>query len=182
MAERNSLLQSANEQQNYGYQSLEIGDNLLSQEHNKESEEIFNLDNDSSFLEKLSIIITCSIPVISTLLMSVIGMSITLFFAGILSTNAGNSDIFAAISLGSTFANLTFNSIVEGFSSAIETLSSQHNGAKNYAEVGMTLQQSIAALALISIPLLLTWVYSDVIFLSMGVEAKICSITHGYFI
>jgi multidrug resistance protein, MATE family len=145
-----------------------------------ESSEIFNLDDTSSLLEKIETIISCSFPTISTLLMTVFSMTITMYFAGILSERTQNQNIFAGISLASTFANLSFSSIMEGFASALESLSSQHNGSKNYLEVGLTLHQSIVSLSILSIPILISWYYVGDLFISLGVDPDICLVTQNF--
>jgi multidrug resistance protein, MATE family len=144
------------------------------------SSEIFNLDDTSLLFDKIKTILTCSFPTISTLLMTVLSMTIVMYFAGLLSGRDENQNIFAGISLASTFANLSFSSIMEGFASAIESLSSQHNGSKNYLEVGLTLHQSIVSLSLLSIPILISWWYVGDIFISLGVDPEICVVTQTY--
>jgi multidrug resistance protein, MATE family len=164
--------------ENYG---TENGDEReMALDTDSESSEIYNLEDSSSVSDKLTMIIKCSFPTISTLLMTVVSMTITMYFAGILSERTENQNIFAGISLASTFANLSFSSIMEGFSSAIESLSSQHNGAKNYPEVGYTLHQSIVSLFVLAVPILFSWCFVGTIFIFLGVDPDICLVTQTY--
>jgi Na+-driven multidrug efflux pump len=142
--------------------------------------EIFNLDDNSSTAEKVEMILVCSVPIIFTFLLSVFGTSIMMFFAGKLSKDLEESNIFAGVSLALTYCNISFLSIMEGFSSAVETLSSNYNGSKNYEAVGQTLHKSIASLSIVALPLLSSWFFIHKIFRMLGVSDDLCDIANSF--
>jgi multidrug resistance protein, MATE family len=145
-----------------------------------EGSDIFDFNENSSLFQQFLMILTCSLPTMLSLFMTLLSMTITMLFAGILTTRSQNNDIFAGISLAATFADVSFFSFLYGFLSATETLSSQRNGAKQYPEVGSTFYLSLLSLTLISIPLLLSWNYVSFFFAFIGVDSSICEITHRY--
>ena len=78
------------------------------------------------------------------------------------------------------YANVTFLSLIIGMSSASETLVSQNFGSKNYKECGIILQRSICISACTAIPLTTLWLFSESIFLSIGVDLKVCQVIYQY--
>ena len=120
--------------------------------------------------ERLLLLFKLSFPVILAFLLSVSGNCIVLYFAGFISRTRGENVTFGGISLATTFTNITLTSIVDGLTTAVETLSSQYNGAKNYRMVGLVLNRSIIVMLLMAAPLLLSWLYFDEIFTAIGVD------------
>lgn len=59
-------------------------------------------------------------------------------------------------------------------SSAVETLGSQHNGAGNFKEVGIVLQRSILILTVITLPIIVLWIYTADIFRLLRVDENVC--------
>jgi multidrug resistance protein, MATE family len=145
-----------------------------------EGSDVFDFNENSSPLEQLMKILQNSLPTMLSLFMTLLSMTITMLFAGVITTRAHNNNIFAGISLAATFADVSFFSFVYGFLSATETLSSQKNGAKQYHEVGSTFYLSLVSLSLISLPLLCSWNYVSFFFESIGVDSTICEVTHRY--
>ena len=162
------------------YNSITNNESFLSSEEEEEEEEIFNLNDESGLIEKIRMIITCSVPITFTFLLAVFGSSIMMFFAGQLSKKTSQKEIFAGVSLALTYCNISFLSLMEGFSSAVETLSSNHNGAKNYQAVGQTFHKSLISLTLVSVPLLTTWYFAEELFLAMGVDETLASIAQRF--
>jgi len=94
---------------------------------------LFGLNEKSSVVEKIYYLSGRSAPVIISFFLSLSGSLINLLFAGrFVPTTGDRSIVFAGISLGNMFANVTCFSLLIGMSSAIETLGSQHNGAGMY--------------------------------------------------
>ena len=150
------------------------------EEEAQEEAEIFNLDDSSSVRDKVHMIVSCSLPIIFTFLLSVFGPSIMMFFAGRMGKQTGDADIFAGVSLALTYCNISFLSIMEGFSSAVETLSSNFNGSKNYQAVGLTLHKSVISLTVVALPLLITWFFVEHVFLSLGVSPVLADISSQF--
>lgn len=148
----------------------------------EEESEIFNLDDSSSTEEKVQMIVVCSVPIIFTFLLSVFGTSIMMYFAGKLSKEEDDANIFAGVSLGLTYCNISFLSIMEGFSSAVETLSSNYNGSKNYSAVGQTLHKSIVSLSLVALPLLFSWFFVHKIFRMLSVSEELSDIASEFLL
>ena len=96
------------------------------------SEGAFDLHDKDSVFKRLQVLFFASYPVVASLLLSVTGNCIVLYFAGRLSSAEGNEKIFSGVTLAITFANVTFCSIVDGLTTAVETLSSQYNGNRNF--------------------------------------------------
>lgn len=97
----------------------------------------FDIHEGDSILWRLRVLICASYPVILALLLSVSVNCIILFFAGHISHLESNPTIYSGVSLAITFANVTFCSIIDGLTTAVETLSSQYNGCKNYHMVSI---------------------------------------------
>jgi multidrug resistance protein, MATE family len=164
--------------QSYG--SIPLQD-LEDTDDEEDEEESYNVREDSNTSERLSIIYKFSYPVILAFLLSVSGNCIILYFAGYMSRSLGDTTIFGGVSLAITFTNVTLSSIIDGLSTAVETLSSQYNGAKNYRMVGLVLNRSIIVLILISLPIMIVWLYFDEIFTSIGISQDMIMVV-GHFI
>ena len=93
-------------------------------------DDLFGVNEKSSSFEMIKLLSNRSAPVIVSFFLSLSGSLINLLFAGrFVPTTGDRSIVFAGISLGNMFANVTCFSLLIGMSSAIETLGSQHNGA-----------------------------------------------------
>lgn len=90
------------------------------------------------------------------------------------------SEILAAAGLGYLWANVTANSILFGLASALETLSSQANGAKNYPRLGILLQRSFYISIVVIIPISILWWFSPQVFLILRQEPGISQISGEY--
>ena len=141
----------------------------------------------NTLLQRLKILFDSAAPVVLTFFLSISGSFINLIFCGHLSSLSTLSNdsptpaqIFAAIALANMWANVTYKSIIIGLSGAVETLGSQNNGAKNYKEVGLTLQRSIFVLAITCIPCFLSWHYSGPFFAAMRIEPAVCRVISDY--
>lgn len=166
--------------------------NLISNEESPESpagypvtsseeDELFGLTEHSETRQKLDVIIKQSVPVVISFFLGIGGTFINLVFAGQYVHESGDkSAVFAGISLANMFANVSCLSILIGMSSAVETLGSQHNGAGNYAEVGIILQRSILILGLITVPIFFLWFFTSDIFLALGVEKEVCDVIRRF--
>lgn len=71
-------------------------------------------------------------------------------------------------------------SLLIGLSSAVETLGSQHNGARNYKEVGIVLQRSCVVLGVLAIPVGFLWYYSGDIFQLLGIEEEVREVIQSF--
>ena len=110
-----------------------ISSRSLAKAKNDTSGALFGLNEKSSVTEKIYYLSGRSAPVIISFFLSLSGSLINLLFAGrFVPTTGDRSIVFAGISLGNMFANVTCFSLLIGMSSAIETLGSQHNGAGMY--------------------------------------------------
>lgn len=161
---------------NYGSVSLQIPD-----VDDLDDNDLYNINEDTNTSERLSIIFKFSYPVILAFLLSVSGNCIILYFAGYISHLGDDTATFGGVSLAITFTNITLSSVVDGLSTAVETLSSQYNGAKNYRMVGLVLNRSIIVLLLISLPIMVIWLYFDTIFTLIGISHDMIAVV-GEFI
>ena len=143
----------------------------------------------SSFSQRLHIIFESATPIICTFFLSLSGSFVNLIFCGHLSSlaplssyhdAATTAQIFAGISLANMYANVTYRSIIIGLTGGIETLGSQHNGAGNYREVGLTLWRSILILSVVALPCFAMWQYSDSFFRLMHIDPVVCEIIAVY--
>lgn len=102
-----------------------------------------NLDENSSTLERLAVLLRLSYPVVISFFLSISGSFVNLIFAGHYEADGVDpKEVFSGIALTSLFINVSCYSILIGMSSAVETLGSQYNGAENFKEVGIILQRS----------------------------------------
>ena len=84
--------------------------------------------------------------------------------------------MFAGITLGAMFYNVSCRSLLIGLTSAVDTLASQHNGAQNYREVGIVLQRCIVILSVFCLFLLPLWIRADKFFSMLGIDPLVCKI------
>ncbi|KAJ6793452.1 protein DETOXIFICATION 16-like [Iris pallida] len=79
----------------------------------------------------------------------------------------------SAVSLASSFANVTGFSVLLGMGSALDTLCGQANGAKQFHMLGIHMQRAILVLFIASIPLSLVWAYTSEILMAVGQNPEI---------
>lgn len=138
-----------------------------------------DIDENSSILRRLFLLFQLSFPCCMSFLLSMMGGLINMMFAGHWCSD-NRSNIFAAVSLSGLYTNITFLSLLIGMSSALETLASQYNGAGDYKNVGISYQRSCIVLFGMSIPVYFCWWYSELIFLSVGIDPNVCNIIGSY--
>eukprot|EP01032_Pedospumella_encystans_P022742 gene22742-25762_t len=158
-----------------------ISSRSLAKEKSDTSGALFGLNERSSVTEKIYYLSGRSAPVIISFFLSLSGSLINLLFAGrFVPTTGDRSIVFAGISLGNMFANVTCFSLLIGMSSAIETLGSQHNGAGNYEKVGLVFQRSCLILLIMTIPMLLLWMFVGNLYEYLGAEQGVCDVIRNY--
>jgi MATE family multidrug resistance protein len=145
-----------------------------------EEEDFTELLKDPSIFPKIKLIVELSTPVIASYSLYQVTGFVILYYAGHLSSKAGDPTIFAGISMANMFANVSCFSILIGMTSAVETLASQNNGAKNYREVGLLLQRSVFVLSLMLLPIAVMWIYAEDIFLALGTDRGVCIVMGKY--
>lgn len=130
--------------------------------------------------KKLLFLVKTAYPVVITFLLGLASSFIVLFYANHLHTTSDKTVVFAGISMSNMFINVSFLSLLIGMTTSVETLCSQHNGAKNYIEVGVVLQRSICVIGVMVFPVLCIWYFVEDIFLYLGTDQAICSIMGKY--
>jgi MATE family multidrug resistance protein len=144
-------------------------------------DELFGLDENSTALERWTVLVTQSSMIVASFLMTYGCTFICLLFAGHYPhASGGKSVVFAGVSLANMFANMSELSLLIGMATAVETLASQHNGAGNYKEVGIVLQRSYLILTAMTIPIAFLWLRVDQIFLALGVEPEVCEVIRRF--
>ena len=93
---------------------------------------------------------------------------ITLFFAG----RVGEVEL-AAGTLAISFINVTGPSVYIGLASALETLSSQAFGAKNYRMVGIVLQRGVWILGITCLLTWVLWINTELLLLVAHQKSKV---------
>lgn len=88
----------------------------------------------------------------------------------------------AAASLALSFSNVTGLSIVIGLSFALETLVSQANGAKRYAECGVHLQRSFFVISFVLILITIGWSPGPAIFRVFGQTAEVSELAGRFLL
>lgn len=141
-----------------------------------EEEPIFLFNENTNNTIVLKLLIQRSVPVTLRYLLQHLCIFITMLYAG----SFHNTKTFAGISLTNLIINMTFMSVMFGMSSSSDTLCSQYYGASNFKQVGLTLQRSFVILVIMSIPILVTWHFSEYIFMGFGIEKEVCMIIHSF--
>jgi MATE family multidrug resistance protein len=159
------------------YESVNVNDTedpqLLSISKEEEKEDV----NESWILSRKLLYITqVSAPVVTSFFLGISSSFILLYYAA----HLNDTVVFAAVSMSNMFSNVSCISLLIGMTSAVETLGSQNNGAKNYKEVGIVLQRSIVVLSLMIIPIIVIWLYVEPIFVAVGTSKDICIIMKKY--
>ena len=139
------------------------------------------IDENSSSLDRLKLLSKLALPVIATFFLGLGGNFINLAFAGQYKNHpGGESVVFAGLSLATMFANVSSLSLMVGMSTAMETLGAQYNGARNYKQVGITLQKSCCILLSMVGPILLSWLFVDRIFALVGIDEYTCTVVSRF--
>ena len=144
-----------------------------------------SLDENSPTSAKLKFLLKNAAPVACSFLLSMSGSLLLMIYAGHerpVNTAQGlaPTSVFAGVSLATLFCNVTFRSLIIGVTGAVETLCSQNNGARNYREVGLTLQRSIVLLHCIAITSVILWWHAEQIFVSLNIEPDVAYIVGQY--
>lgn len=156
-------------------ESLEI----MSGDENEHEHDKFHLEDEESWT-LVRLLFRQGFPIIGSYFIWYLGSFINMTFAGHYGYSEGNSVVLAGVALSNMFASVTLISILVGMSSAVETLASQNNGAKNYKEVGYVLQRSIVIMMLISAPLAVLWWKAHHIFLAVGIAPDVAEVIKNY--
>lgn len=120
-------------------------------------------------------------PVIAAFFLSIIGNFVLMIFAGHSpSKNPPLAVVFAGVALSNIYCNVTYRSIIIGMTGAVETLGSQANGARDYRQVGLTLQRSIFICGCISLSSCFFWWYSESIFLVLGMDPAVSKVASTF--
>eukprot|EP00596_Hydrurales_sp_CCMP1899_P009553 CAMPEP_0119036386 /NCGR_PEP_ID=MMETSP1177-20130426/4087_1 /TAXON_ID=2985 /ORGANISM="Ochromonas sp, Strain CCMP1899" /LENGTH=167 /DNA_ID=CAMNT_0006996213 /DNA_START=300 /DNA_END=800 /DNA_ORIENTATION=+ len=127
--EKNNKIEKETEVDNTG---------IIDTENEEENE--FRVEENISKKDMLFLLLGQAAPITLSFFLSFTGTFTQLIFASHYTENGVNeSTVFAGISLANMFANVSCMSLMIGMSSAVETLASQHNGAKRYQQVGIIL-------------------------------------------
>lgn len=139
------------------------------------------LTKDAPLLTKLGIIGKMAVPFMASFFLYLGSNFIVMYFAGHITASVEDTTvIFAGISLGQMFANVSWFSVLSGMTSALETLGAQNNGAKNYREVGILLQRSVVVLSCFLPVIIIVWYYVADIFALIGTDAAVCTVMRNY--
>ena len=139
------------------------------------------LTQHSTLYEKVSVFLHMSLPTVLAFFFGYGSQIIIMMFAGQYSTASGNTSVvLAGVSLASVFTNVSLLSILIGLGSAMETLGSQYNGAKNYSEVGKVLNRSFLILGSLLLPGVLLWSHAREIFLYIGIAPEVCEVIQRF--
>jgi MATE family multidrug resistance protein len=125
---------------------------------------------------KTKLLLSRGMPVVGSFFISYMSAMIIMLYASHYGFAEGNSDVLAGVTLANLFSNVSLFSLLVGLSTAVETLASQHYGAKNYDEVGIVLQRSVCILGTVSIPLLMSWVFAPRLFAYCGIDPAVVTI------
>jgi MATE family multidrug resistance protein len=144
-------------------------------EEELEDDHVFGLTLSSTALDTWKLLLTQAAPVSAGFLLDVFGDIVTLSYAGnYIIDDELRSSRFAGIALSNVLANVTGISVLYGMASALETLSSQSNGAKRYKEVGYLLQRALLILTLIALLCTPIWYYIGGLCKLQGIDPVIC--------
>jgi MATE family multidrug resistance protein len=87
----------------------------------------------------------------------------------------------AAVGLASSFCNVTGYFMIRGMAAAVDTLSTQAYGAKDYKQVGVLAQRAVLiATAMGSLPATLMWLNAERILLAVGQPPAVCALVQQF--
>uniref|UniRef100_A0A0W0G3A4 MATE efflux family protein n=1 Tax=Moniliophthora roreri TaxID=221103 RepID=A0A0W0G3A4_MONRR len=135
-------------------------------------------DRESSmqmFRDELGILTKYALPVFGTHLLEYTLVIASVLTIGHLSTNA-----LAAITLGSMTANVTGLTIIQGFTSALDTVLPSAWTSSQPHLVGLWAQRMTAVIAFILVPMLFIWFNAEAILLSLKQEPEIAHLASVY--
>lgn len=123
-----------------------------------------------SVVAEIKGLFTLAWPTVLSYLCHHLVFMISMFFAGRL----GEVEL-AAGTLAISFINVTGTSVFNGLCSAMETLSSQAYGAKNFGMVGVVLQRGVWIFGLTCILTWTLWINSELLLLMVHQKKNIAS-------
>lgn len=135
-----------------------------------------NLGVDNSWKEESKLLVSYSLPLITTYLLQYLYNLITIFVAGHIGTDA-----LAGVSLGITTMNIVGFAIFEGMATSLDTLCAQAYGSGNPKMVGVHVQRMVLFMLLITIPIGALWICSPWI-LDLIVPQKNLPVLAGSFL
>lgn len=109
---------------------------------------------DTTALIELKSLFVASVPLSMTFLLQCSFSTVSVFTAG----HLGSVEL-ASVSIGSMTASISGYAIIQGISSALDTLCPQAFGAKEYYLVGTYLQKCVAMNFTIMVPILFIWTF-----------------------
>ncbi|KAM6593603.1 hypothetical protein CsatA_001306 [Cannabis sativa] len=109
-------------------------------------------------------------PLISVSLLQFCLQMISVMFVG----HLGELTLSGA-SMATSFASVTGFSLLMGMASALDTLSGQSYGAKQYHMMGILMQRAILVLVVVSIPLAVIWANTEPILVTLGQDPAIAA-------
>lgn len=80
---------------------------------------------------------------------------------------------FAAVSLASSFANVTGYSVMVGLSGGLATLASQAYGAEDLRALNRVFEKALVLLLGVSVPLSIMWQWTTAFFIMCGQNATV---------
>ncbi|KAF9254647.1 multidrug/Oligosaccharidyl-lipid/Polysaccharide flippase [Marasmius fiardii PR-910] len=127
------------------------------------------------FRDELRILTKYSIPVFCTHLLEFSLVIVSVLTIGHLSTKA-----LAAITLGSMTANVTALSIIQGFTSALDTVLPSAWTSSQPHLVGLWAQRMGVVIAVAIIPMLMVWFNSEAILLALRQDPEVAHLAGEY--
>ena len=95
--------------------------------------------------------------------------------------NKGSATEIAAIGLANVFCNVTGRSVMWGLAGAMDTLSTQAWGAKNYDTVGATARLALLILLFCAtLPMAVLWCFAGRIMRAVSIDAKVAELVQRF--
>ncbi|KAK7380070.1 hypothetical protein VNO78_32447 [Psophocarpus tetragonolobus] len=88
--------------------------------------------------------------------------------------------LLAAVSLATSFVNVTGFSVMLGMASALDTFCGQSFGAKQYHMLGIHMQRAMIILTIVSIPIAIIWANTRSILILVGQDPEIAAEASTY--
>ncbi|KAK3321709.1 mate-domain-containing protein [Apodospora peruviana] len=135
-----------------------------------------DLPSGTIYWRETKLLLKASLPLnLSNLLQFSVNLT-TAYVAG-----GDGRECLAALSLGTTIANITCYALFEGLVGSLDTLGSQAFGSKKYHLLGIQLQRVLVFALLVFIPIAVSWLFSPRIFDSF-VEDKVVANLAGRYL